>query len=533
MTIRKLFILGSTVILLALVGILAVFVVSNNTMLKTTEKMITVDQALLVNLDEMYAMGALSEVSLRSVIIVGDETAYKNLKNYMTDFEDIYAKSTSLASGSYKERLTAFKQAWDDTAKIKLEIADLARAGNKDEAIRLLIEKETPKWRSFKKMFTELSELQKKNFKQELQNYQQTSKTNSTIMLTVILALIAAVIGFFLLLVKKIIIPVGDMAALSYELGAGNGDLTARLHINSTDELGTIAASINQFIEKVQSAVASSVNTATETAVASAQLQNVSRSLADNVNAQYRLAEEGNVLINDIVQNLDVTEEMAVTTTETLEDTQKVLNSFVLTLNEVGTTIIKEGEKQSALAASMKALTERASGINNVLTIIADIADQTNLLALNASIEAARAGESGRGFAVVADEVRGLASKTQNSLVEINKNVRAVIQGIEEIYTETAHTSDDMRHISESARELMSSTGATSERLHGSIGISSELVKKSTYIATRTKEMIENMNQLVEISGQNHSSAREVGEVSANLAQKSENLREDLTRFKV
>jgi methyl-accepting chemotaxis protein len=533
MSIRKLFLLGSAIILLALAGILAVFIISNNNMLKTTEKMINVDQALLVNLDEMYAMGALSEVSLRSVIVVGDETAYKNLKTYIADFEGLYGASNNLAKGSYKEKLAAFKQVWDETAKLKMEIADLARGGNKDEAIKLLIEKETPKWRSFKKMFTELSEAQKKNFKQELKNYEQTSKTNSTIMLTVILAMIAAVIGFFLLLVKKIIIPIGDMATLSHELGAGAGDLTARLHINSTDELGTIAGSINQFIEKVQTAVASSVSTATETAVASAQLQNVSHSLADNVNAQYRLAEEGNVLINDIVQNLDITEEMAVTTTETLEETQRVLNSFVDTLNGVGATIIKEGEKQSALAASMKTLTERASGINNVLTIIADIADQTNLLALNASIEAARAGESGRGFAVVADEVRGLASKTQNSLVEINKNVREVVKGIEEIYNETAHTSDDMIHISESARELMSSTGVTSERLKGSIGISSELVKKSTHIATRTKEMIENMNQLVELSGQNHNSAREVGEVSANLTRKAENLREDLTRFKV
>ena len=70
-----------------------------------------------------------------------------------------------------------------------------------------------------------------------------------------------------------------------------------------------------------------------------------------------------------------------------------------------------------------KEMTETASEIESVLSLIRDIASRTNLLALNATIEAARAGDAGKGFAVVAGEVKTLSSQTNQAVDVIQQKI--------------------------------------------------------------------------------------------------------------
>jgi methyl-accepting chemotaxis protein len=318
-----------------------------------------------------------------------------------------------------------------------------------------------------------------------------------------------------------------------HDLAEGEGDLTQRIEIMGSDELSLTAGYINEFINKAQRTVAQSVEASKETAHSSSELSTISMSLAENVANQCVLAENSSQLMTDVARNLDITEEMSITTTETLESTEKVLSEFVATLNHVGTVVIQEGEKQSGLATRMQTLSQDAQGINDVLGILAEIANQTNLLALNASIEAAHARESGKGFAVVAEEIRKLAVKTQNSLTEININVKFVVDGIEEMYAETARASEQMLAVSSQAKGLLENAGTTGAKLRGSVETSSDLVKKTTYIATRTKDLIETMANLVDLSNQNKNSAQSVGAVSTSLAAKSEELRASLSHFRI
>jgi methyl-accepting chemotaxis protein len=336
-----------------------------------------------------------------------------------------------------------------------------------------------------------------------------------------------------ILISRQVTVPVRQMVRMADDLAHGEGDLTKRLGLTHSDEVGEAAALIDQFIAKVQHSVAQSVESSNETAVASQELSHIAANLSDTIRRQSSMIEECNQLTKDVAGNLDVTEEMAVSTTETIETTRATLSRFVEDLNRAGSIIIGESESQSAMNTQTQELAVKAADISVILEIISDIADQTNLLALNASIEAARAGEAGRGFAVVADEVRALAAKTQNSLAQINAGVKSVISDVERVCGANEKSASCMRDIAQETRRLIMAVGETDERLRGAVDISSNLVNKSTYIATRTKQLIEFMQQIIILSGQNSSVAGEVGGVSSTLAEKSERLRGVLAKFKV
>ena len=98
-------------------------------------------------------------------------------------------------------------------------------------------------------------------------------------------------------------------------------------------------------------------------------------------------------------------------------------------LGNIVQVAVTNGQKLATKTAnSMDDINYEVNSINEAITIIDQIAFQTNILSLNAAVEAATAGEAGKGFAVVAAEVRNLASRSAEAAREIKDIVQKATQ---------------------------------------------------------------------------------------------------------
>lgn len=317
------------------------------------------------------------------------------------------------------------------------------------------------------------------------------------------------------------------------ECVSSNLDLTCDIIVEGSDEISQISKALHVMIVAFKESVYQAKDVSMTTSKESKILNNIVEELTKNGELADLKITNINVLVSEVGTRLDAIEEASITVTEDLKQTFGVLDGFIHELDSVVKAIEAGSEHQQDLVQKVSSLTEQAKNIKDVLAIISDIADQTNLLALNAAIEAARAGEHGRGFAVVADEVRKLAERTQKSLSEISANVNLITQNVIEISEETLKTSKNMSNIAGSAQALISSSQETKENLSITTNKSTDVMHQSTYIATKTKELIHDMDEIIEISQRNTEHRNLVDESAIKLSNDASRLQNELSKFKI
>ena len=326
-----------------------------------------------------------------------------------------------------------------------------------------------------------------------------------------------------------------QIASLSRTMDAVtiNSDLTTRVTVDSADELGEIASSMNTMLERFSNAIGQITNSSHQLAVSAEQTSTTIALNSKTINQQ-RFAttqvaaaiEEMSATVQEIARNTVSAADYAKLIKEQVETGCQMVQESSVASERLCTDVNELGDRIGSL--------HKSSGtISNVINVINSIAEQTNLLALNAAIEAARAGEQGRGFAVVADEVRILAQRTQSSTQEIEKIIGKLQLEADSAFSVIEGNRNQANDVSTRSKEVLSKLEQVANSVFEINGVTQQIAAAAEEQVSVIEEISNNISQIDNQAMESATGAEEIAATAKSQAEMASSLQTLATAFTV